>query len=408
MKKEHLALRELAKRYNEYANTEQNKQNIKLHKAVNDLKQIRPIVLIDELPWHQMNVNGAFEIANTDEYLAEIEWFLRGNVYRWENVRGDLALRPYIAVKKAINTTGIGVQTMRSENEHTDTQAHHFVDQFQTEQDLDKLKYEQITYDEQKTKQRFELIGNIIGDVVPVKITGHPMDYDIGCKNWDDIVFFRGLDNMILDFVDKPEFMHKLVGKLTDIYLDKIRQYEQLNLFDGDAYYNHCASALTDDLKQDDDVVKAKDIWGRGLAQILATVSPQMHDEFDIQYMIKAMQPFGLVYYGCCEPLDKKIEILKQIRNLRKISITPWADIAVAADAIQKDYVISAKPNPAQVAVNVLDKESVKKELTHIVDTCRKNGSSLEIVLKDITTTCNRPENLFEWEQIAMDVVKNY
>ena len=26
--------------------------------------------------------------------------------------------------------------------------------------------------------------------------------------------------------------------------------------------------------------------------------------------MKKAMEPFGYVYYGCCEPLDRKIDIL--------------------------------------------------------------------------------------------------
>jgi len=90
--------------------------------------------------------------------------------------------------------------------------------------------------------------------------------------------------------MDKPEFVHKLIGKLTDIFIDKIRQYDELGLFDGDAYYIHCTAALTNDLNPDQSHVRAKDVWGRGLAQILASISPEMHDEFDTQYMIKAIE----------------------------------------------------------------------------------------------------------------------
>ena len=74
------------------------------------------------------------------------------------------------------------------------------------------------------------------------------------------------------------------------------------------------------------------------MAQIFGSVSKQMHEEFDIQYMRKMMEPFGLVYYGCCEPLDKKIDLVETLPHLRKISITPWADVDVAAEAIGKKY----------------------------------------------------------------------
>jgi hypothetical protein len=74
-----------------------------------------------------------------------------------------------------------------------------------------------------------------------------------------------------------------------------------------------------------------------------------MHEEMDIEYQKRIMEPFGLVYYGCCEPLDRKIDIVKKLPHLRKVSVTPWADINVAAEAIGGDYVVSIKPNPANV-----------------------------------------------------------
>ena len=133
-----------------------------------------------------------------------------------------------------------------------------------------------------------------------------------------------------------------------------------------------------------------------------------MHEEFDIGYMIETVGRCGLVYYGCCEPLDNKIDIVEKIPNLRKISITPWADVDVAADAIGGKYVLSSKPNPAKVAVSRLDKEDLKREIHRILGACKRNGCNTDIVLKDISSCHGRPENIFEWEQIVMDMVKSY
>ena len=132
-----------------------------------------------------------------------------------------------------------------------------------------------------------------------------------------------------------------------------------------------------------------------------------MHMEFDIEYIKPAMAECGLVYYGCCEPLDKKMDIVEKILNLRKVSITPWADVNIAAEAIGHKFVLSSKPNPASVAGIHLDHANLKKEITSILDACSRNGCSCELVLKDISTCCGHPQNIFEWEQIVMEIVKS-
>ena len=408
MNNDYKVLRELANRYFEMVNSDTNRQNVMLHKGVNDLKMIRPTVLIEEIPWHEMNIGDELTCVCEDPYLREVEWEFRTNLYKWKYMPADTAYPNYFKVQKVIHTTGIGLATEHdTENENADTKSHVFEDQLKTEADLEKLHNHTITYDEAETKRRYELAANVFGDILPVKIVGEAAGYDLGCKNWDDIVFLRGLDNIFFDLVERPEFLHKTVAKLTDIFLDKVRQYEELNLIDGDAYYNHGTSALTNDLKPDHACVKAKDVWGRGIAQIFAMVSPEMHDEFDTQYMIRAMEPFGMTYYGCCEPLDKKVHILEQIKNLRKISITPWADINIAAEVMGSRYVVAAKPTPAALASATLNHDAVRAELTGIVDACVKNNCSFELVLKDITTVSGKPQNLFEWEKIAMEIVRN-
>jgi hypothetical protein len=404
-------LRKLAREYFEIAHSDRNYENIKLHRAVNDLKQIRPVVLIDELPWSEMNINDELTLQCTDKYLRTIEWFLRSNIYKNKYLPADMIVPPFIPVAKVIRTTGIGIsieEEVLATDEKNNIKSHMYKDVLKTEEDLERLHNQEVFYDKEETLRRYQLVGDILGDILPVKLTGIPY---FGVVTWDDIARYRGVTNLLVDLVEHPEFMHKVVRKLTDIKLSYLEQIEDLGLFDNNPYSLHCTPIHTSDLPSKDfDGLKLtrKDVWGRGTAQIFGTVSREMHEEFDIEYMKETIGQCGLVYYGCCEPLDKKIDIVEKIPNLRKISITPWADVNTAAEAINKKYVLSAKPNPAVVATPTLNEEYVRKELSTILNACKRNNCSCDIVLKDISTCHKRPENIFKWQEIAMEMVRNF
>jgi hypothetical protein len=131
-----------------------------------------------------------------------------------------------------------------------------------------------------------------------------------------------------------------------------------------------------------------------------------MHDEFDLAYNEKLFGDCGLVYYGCCEPMDKKVDILrKRFKNLRKISITPWADPSVAAENIGNDYVLAAKPNPAFVSQSTFTPTPVEEEIVRYCEACKAHDTTLEFVVKEISTIANRPENLTQWAATVNGVV---
>jgi hypothetical protein len=132
-----------------------------------------------------------------------------------------------------------------------------------------------------------------------------------------------------------------------------------------------------------------------------------MHGDFEIRYMMETVGSCGLCYYGCCEPLDRKIDIVDKLPNLRKVGVTPWADARAACEAIAGRYVVAAKPNPAAVAVNAVNGDNLRAELSNIITACRDFGCSCDIVLKDISTCLGRPQNLFTWERVAMEVARN-
>ena len=401
-------LRSLAYRYAEIVNGENNLYNMKLHSSVNDLQQIRPVVMIDELPWSEMNINNELTLMCEDLYLRKIEWFLRKILFKHKYMPADMILIPYIPVGKIINSTGFGITTVENilaTDKQNRIVSHDYIDILSTEEDLAKLHRQVISYDEKSTLERYNLVSEILGDIMPVRITGVNTFYSV---TWDDISRYRGVSHLLMDLADRPDFMHRIVRRLTDFQLDTFNQYETLGLLDTDNYNLHCTPALTKDLPAKETGITRKNIWGRGAAQIFASVSPSMHNEFDIDYMIETIGQCGLSYYGCCEPLDTKIDIVKRIPNLRKISITPWANVNIAAEAIGKKYVLSSKPNPAKVAVPMLNKDDLRLEIKEILDACKRNNCSSDIVLKDISSCNSRPENIFEWEQIVMEMVRSY
>lgn len=407
--KEITILRELAYAYMEAANDGPNAEKVALHKAVNDLKQLRPVVLIDELPWHEMNFDGSLTLHCTDPVLREVEWTLRTALYQYRHFRADRIYFPFLSVPKQFYSTGIGldVQEYARGNENGGIYSHEYLDQLQNDADLERLHPPVITYDERATMERYTRIGEVIGDILPLRITGVPY---VSVTTWDDIARYHGVTNLLMDLADRPEFMHRMVSKLTDFKYEEMRQMEQLGLFDSHPAYLHCTAALSDDLPEaePDGTRKIGQVWGRGTAQIFGTVSKSMHEEFDIEYMKQTVGQCGLVYYGCCEPLDKKVDIVEKIPHLRKISITPWADIDIAAEVIQNRYAIASKPNPAAVAVAQLDQDALKQEIGQILQALKRNQCSADIVLKDISTCCGRPENIFKWVQTVMEMVEQY
>ena len=404
-------VRDLAGRYYNIALSDKNAERVDLYKGVNDLKMIRPVVLINEIPWHEMNIDGELDLKCENGKMRELESFFRIELFKQKYFPCDNYLKPYYPVFKSgsfARMTGLEIDERQLQNPAGGNVAsHEFHDVLKTEEDLEKLHWIPGEYDRESTMQQFLFVADVIGDIMPVKVTGHQVD--MGHTLWDEVAYFRGVTNLLNDLVERPDFMHKIARKITDGYIQTIQDAVKNNMLAPEYPDLHCSPAFTNDLAPvtDYDNVRPENVWGRGVAQIFGFVSPVMHDEFDMQYMIEALKPFGLVYYGCCERLDNKIHILKQMHNLRKISITPWSDINVAAEIIGTDYEMSVKPNPANVGPG-FDEDVIRNELNAVVKAAKKNNCSFDFVLKDISTVTKRPQNLIRWAQIAMEVVTGY
>ena len=113
----------------------------------------------------------------------------------------------------------------------------------------------------------------------------------------------------------------------------------------------------------DGKTVRTHDMWGFCESQETTTFSPDMFAEFFFPYQLPILERFGLNCYGCCEPLDKRWDVIRKTPRLRRVSVSPWANRADMADKLGDQYIYSMKPNPADLAVPSLNEERIRTGL---------------------------------------------
>lgn len=246
-------------------------------------------------------------------------------------------------------------------------------------------------------------LEDIFGDVYPVRLAGVSIHSGV----WDRITQMRSVADVLEDLIEDPDLIEETVKKFVWLTNQTIDQCEALGLLDPMLSYIHCTGALTKDLPVEkglDRPATPKDCWSYGMAQMFTTVSPKMHEEFEIDLVKPLYDRFGLLYYGCCEPLHHKIHIVRKLSNVRKISISPWADIDIAADNIGRDYVFSSKINPAFIAVD-FSEAAIRKQVEHVLEATRRNGTPAELILKDVSTVQYDISRLERWHDLVMSII---
>jgi len=406
-RKDREVIRKLADKYAGYAHSKVNFDHISAWRIFNRLGSSQPMIMMDQFPWHELNINDELTLICTDPLLRAFENELRHDIYKWEHLDTDQTLALSFSVPKAINDSGIGIRitenTLAADN-NNNIISHQYADQLVTEEQLELLHNPIIEHDCTETQSRVDALKAIIGDIMPVVSRGVQPMYVI----WDDLAQLRGVTSILMDFLDRPEFMHNIARKMTDIEVNRLSQFEALNLLELQPQTIHCSGALTDELPATDfdgEHVRGRDCWAMGMGQLFAACSKDLHDEFEITYAREYYQNIGLVYYGCCEPLHNRIDIIRKLPNVRKISISPWADAEIAAENIGQDYIMCFKPNPAFIAVSDIDESTIRDEIKKTLHACRRSKTPCEIILKDVSTVQYQPQRLFQWSRIVREEI---
>ena len=407
--KEREILRSLAAKKAEIADSPIQTHKRKLWNRLNQLEVVKPMLWMNERPWVEL---GIYELCGCEsEFALFIEQKLRKEIYQWEHMPLDNVVENWIECPMAVSDTGFGIREV-FEKRHTQEGpifSHGYIPQIKHPEDIRKIKDPVVNHDLDLTRSRFEALNDAVGDIIPIKKRGAP---HLWFAPWYLLISWWNVEQAMQDLILRPQMVHDLMNRLVEAYLYRLDQYVELNVLSLNNDNHRVGSGgygYTDELPSPDfdgEHIRPQDLWGNSTAQIFADVSPDMHAEFALDHEIKWMERFGLNYYGCCEPLHNKLEILGSVPNLRKISISAWADLDIAAEKSQNKYVISYKPNPACFAADTWDLDQARQELSTALE--KMQGCCIEIIAKDISTVRSDPRRLWEWSQMASELTEYF
>ena len=441
---EKTVLRKLAERYMDVAALPVQKEKIELWKSLNRGEMRRPMFTIDQLPWHELDFDGSLTCAVADPFWRGVEENLRQQLYKWTYFPADMVIEPFIDVPMSVGGRNYGLEIIEEKlatDDKNSVVAHRYINQFREESDIDKIRDMALVYDTAATAAHAEQAESVFGGVAPVRLTG--IQFHLGV--WDALTTLMGVENIYYDTMDRPEFLKRLMDRITDATIAGIKQAEELGVHDVTTNSCHCSHIYTDDLLPSPNVnlkqeaylsetagngagrgpgrasgnlsavpsaqsavkTPAKHCWAYGLAQLFSSVPPSTFEELELPYIQKMGEMFGCIYYGCCDRLDDRLDLVKKIPNVRKVSCSPWSDREKFAERIGPKLVMSNKPSPAYLASDIFDEKIIRDDLNRTINAARKNKVNLEFILKDVSTVQYQPERLTRWSEIAREAVES-
>jgi len=408
-------IHDLAAQVAEIAALPAQRQRRDLWVRLNRLERTRPLIHVQAIAgniWEELIPKAS--LLTEDPFCQAQELELRKRIYCWEDFADDrvtdATIISPIAIRGDVWSTGFGI---RRELEHSTERsgAYAFVPVITDPADIAKIEAEpEVSVDWAATERTFETLSELYDGVLRVEKRGRDFFW---FAPMDQFITWRGIEQMFVDLIERPAWVHEALERITQGYLRSVQQMEALGVLSpghGNTRLGSGGYGWTDCLPQDDfdgAHVRLQDIWARAATQIFTDViSPEMHDEFAVRYEKRLLECFGLSCYGCCEPLDRKMHVVRKITNLRRVSMSPWVDLDRASAALGRDYIFTHKPNPTIVSMESWHPDLAQAQLREAFEKTRDNV--VEVNLQDLHTVRNEPHRLTEWTAMAMQLAEEY
>ena len=408
-------VRRLAHRLAEIAALPVQSQKRDLWMRLNRLERVRPPVHIQALDaniWEELIPPSSLQA--TDSLCRAQELDLRKRIYAHDEFGDDRVEDGVIVCPTTIAgdswSTGFGIPR-HVQRPQDRSGAYSFIQVIAEERDLAMIQTEPVvTVDWAATERRHQLLCELYDGVLPVETRGRDFFW---FYPMDQFIVWRGIEQTFVDLIERPAWIHDALERITTGYLRSVEQMETLGVLspgNGNTRLGSGGYAWTDALPSpgfDGRHVRLLDLWARAATQIFTDgISPAMHEEFAVRYEKRLLERFGLSCYGCCEPLDTKLHIVRPIRNLRRVSMSPWVDLERAAAAVARDYVFTHKPNPSIVSMERWHPDLARTQLTEAFQKTRDN--IVEVNLQDLHTVRGEPRRLTEWSRLARELAEQY
>lgn len=394
-------LRDLAAQVALLASRPLEQAKAKLWTDHNALRKTRPLIFCDpENGWNEIITQA--DLRCTGKLARDWEYKLRREIFWGDCMQDDRVVTPYFDIPEQHQDTGWGVEPKWYGREAG--RAFSWDPPLKTEADLDRLKVPEILLDPEGTLQLIGLAQHTLGDLLTVR-RRTSWWWTLGLTQ--SLVYLRGLNQMLYDMTDNPKLMHRLMAHLRDSTLRRLDDLERRGLLSANTRGDYVGSGgfgWSDELLQPEHGRSATldQMWGFAESQETVGVSPRMFAEFVLPYQLPILKRFGLSCYGCCEPLDRRIDMLmRDIPNLRRVSVSPWCNHEVMAEKLGDRYIFSMKPNPSYIAMESFDETTIRSMLRKAIHSTR--DCRVEIIMKDCNTIGRDPTRVVRWVQIARE-----
>ena len=338
----------------------------------------------------------------TQPWLRQLEYQFLQTIHK-RDIDDDQPVEDYFALSAVLdcepkNIWGVDVGRHRPNEEGG---AWAFDPPLKTVDDLEKLQVPTFTYCQEETEARKTRLEDLLGEILPVKVTaGSFLGETLGTAAAE----LRGLEQMMMDMIAEPELMHRLMAHLRDSVLSALDQLEVTGLITPN---NNGPMTCSDPIGETggDNKLTCANLWCMPNSQEFDQVSPEMWQEFCLEYQKPILKRFGLVGYGCCENLTHKIDGVLSIENLRIFTCSAWTDLKTVLEKVGKAHCIMWR----QKASDVVFPENAEQVKRDLMDGARQlQGHYYQIVLRELQTLAGHPNRLHEWTQYAKEAAERY
>lgn len=192
-KKDIPILRSLAEKYMHIVHRNSYEETKRLWRLMNDNQGLRPMIWIDEVPWHEMDVDNELTLSCEGSLAQQWETYLRRSLYTEKHMKTDTVFSPYLSIRKTYSGGRFDVQA--EENiQYTDPQnrivSHAYKGQITTCADVDRLVHlPDAHYEKKQSEHIYALAHEIFSPILPVYLVGTP---HIWFTPWDNLIRLWG------------------------------------------------------------------------------------------------------------------------------------------------------------------------------------------------------------------------
>jgi len=404
--KEREILRSLAAHQMELATAPVMQARVKDWQALNNFKMRRPMVYL-EMGTFQEEVIPKRMQCESDE-ARNIEWQILGNTLQSELFDDDFVVPDHFPVHWAVGLNLFGQESKRThaaDESGKQTLGHQFVHSINDlEEDWEKLGHSTWSVDREGTLAYVALLEDILGDILPVEMTGSAL-YSVPTQK---IVHIMGMEAMFMNMMDYPELFLKMMQRAADETKAYFRFLEEEKLLFPTNFREHLGQGsycFTEELPGaiPEGGLKAKDVWGFMDSQETVGLSPDLYGELVFPAYKEISSQYGLLSYGCCEPVNSIWQYLSQLENLRKVSISPWCDQRFMGEALKgRRTIFHRKPSPNYLGVDVaLDENAFRAHIMETVNSAK--DCTLEFTQRDVYTIHNNEQKARRYVEIIRE-----